>query len=104
MIARHEAQQIDRNDVWARLAAPVAPETIAWRQDGRPIQRDGRFIAPPEQQCAVPSASPAPSESAAPSGSATRTSCAPRGIASRCGPFIIIGFVRLTRCTVIDAR
>jgi hypothetical protein len=45
MIARHESQQVDRNDVWARLAAPVAPETIAWRQDGRPIQRDGRFIA-----------------------------------------------------------
>lgn len=45
MIARHEAQQIDRNDVWARLAAPVARDTIAWRQDGRPIQRDGRFIA-----------------------------------------------------------
>lgn len=45
MIARHEAQQIDRNDVWARLAAPVAPDTIAWRQDGRPIQRDGRFVA-----------------------------------------------------------
>lgn len=45
MIARHEAQQIDRNDVWARLAAPVAPDTIAWRQDGRPIQRDGRVIA-----------------------------------------------------------
>ena len=45
MIARHETQQLDRNDVWARLAAPVAPETIAWRQDGRTIQRDGRFIA-----------------------------------------------------------
>ena len=45
MIARHESQQLDRNDVWTRLAQPVAPETIAWRQDGRPIQRDGRFIA-----------------------------------------------------------
>jgi hypothetical protein len=45
MIARHEAQQLDRNDVWTRLAMPVAPDTIAWRQDGRPIQRDGRFIA-----------------------------------------------------------
>ena len=45
MIARHETQQLDRNDVWARLAAPVAPDTIAWRQDGRSIQRDGRFIA-----------------------------------------------------------
>lgn len=45
MIARQESQQLDRNDLWARLAAPVAPDTIAWRQDGRPIQRDGRFIA-----------------------------------------------------------
>ena len=45
MIARHETQQLDRNDVWSRLATPVAPDTIAWRQDGRPIQRDGRYLA-----------------------------------------------------------
>ena len=45
MIARHETQQRERNDLWAELAAPVARDTIAWRQDGRPIQRDGRFIA-----------------------------------------------------------
>jgi hypothetical protein len=45
MIARHETQQLDRNDVWSRLALPVAPDTIAWRQDGRPIQRDGRYLA-----------------------------------------------------------
>jgi hypothetical protein len=45
MIARHETQQLDRNDLWTRLAAPVDPHTIAWRQDGRAIQRDGRFIA-----------------------------------------------------------
>jgi hypothetical protein len=45
MIARHESTQVEQNDVWARLAAPVAPETIAWRQDGRAIERDGRFIA-----------------------------------------------------------
>jgi len=45
MIARHETQQLDRNDVWTRLAMPVAPDTIAWRQDGRPIQRDGRYLA-----------------------------------------------------------
>jgi hypothetical protein len=45
MIARHETQQLDRNDVWSRLAMPVAPDTIAWRQDGRPIQRDGRYLA-----------------------------------------------------------
>ena len=31
------------------------------------------------------------------------TSCGGDGINSRSGPFIIIGFVRLTRCTVIDS-
>ncbi len=32
-------------DVWARLAAPLASETISWRQDGKPVNRDGRFVA-----------------------------------------------------------
>src|SRR4029079_10952137 len=32
-------------DVWARLAAPLAGETISWRQDGKPVNRDGKFIA-----------------------------------------------------------
>jgi hypothetical protein len=32
-------------DVWARLAAPLASETISWRQDGKPISRDGKSIA-----------------------------------------------------------
>jgi hypothetical protein len=32
-------------DVWARLAAPLASETISWRQDGKPVHRDGKFIA-----------------------------------------------------------
>jgi len=32
-------------DVWARLAAPVAAEAISWRQDGKPITRDGKFFA-----------------------------------------------------------
>ena len=45
MIARHDGQPMDRTDIWARLAAPVDPATIAWRQDGRPIQREGRFLA-----------------------------------------------------------
>ena len=30
---------------WERLAAPIAPSLIAWRQDGKPIARDGRFFA-----------------------------------------------------------
>src|SRR5262249_23337974 len=37
-----------------------------------------------------------------PSGTRTRTLCAGAGINSRNGPFIIIGFVRFTRCTVIE--
>ena len=32
-------------DVWARLAAPLASETISWRQDGKPINREGKFLA-----------------------------------------------------------
>ena len=36
MIARHEAH-LDKTDVWAALAAPLPAETIAWRQDGRPL-------------------------------------------------------------------
>jgi hypothetical protein len=44
MIARHEAHT-DKTDVWAALAAPLSPETIAWRQDGRAVEREGRFYA-----------------------------------------------------------
>ena len=44
MIARHEAH-VDKTDIWSKLAAPLPPGVIAWRQDGRPIQRDGRYIA-----------------------------------------------------------
>ena len=32
-------------DVWARLAAPLPGEAISWRQDGKPINRDGKFLA-----------------------------------------------------------
>lgn len=44
MIARHESTT-DRADVWTRLAAPLPAGVISWRQDGRPIARDGRFLA-----------------------------------------------------------
>ena len=44
MIARHETQ-MDRMDIWSKLAAPLPPGVISWRQDGRPIQRDGKFFA-----------------------------------------------------------
>lgn len=32
-------------DTWARIAAPLNPDTIAWRQDGKPTTRDGKIIA-----------------------------------------------------------
>src|SRR5919108_1858269 len=44
MIARHEAH-MDRMDIWSKLAAPLPAGAISWRQDGRPIQRDGKFFA-----------------------------------------------------------
>src|SRR5919204_5319370 len=44
MIARHETH-LDKNDIWAALAAPLPAGVISWRQDGRPIARDGRYIA-----------------------------------------------------------
>lgn len=44
MIARHE-MQLDRVDLWSALAAPLPTGVISWRQDGRPITRDGRVIA-----------------------------------------------------------
>ncbi len=45
MIARHEEQQTGHADVWSKLAAPLPQSTISWRQDGRPIEREGRYIA-----------------------------------------------------------
>jgi hypothetical protein len=48
MISRQEAP-FDRtdttNDPWSALAAPLASASVAWRQDGRPIERDGSFFA-----------------------------------------------------------
>jgi len=44
MIARHDTP-LDRNDLWARLAAPLPAGVISWRQDGRAVQRDGRWFA-----------------------------------------------------------
>ena len=32
-------------DVWARLAAPLPGDAISWRQDGKPVNRDGKSIA-----------------------------------------------------------
>ena len=44
MIARQDAY-IEKTDVWTRLAAPVAHDVIAWRQDGKATVRDGRYFA-----------------------------------------------------------
>ncbi|HEY4215647.1 MAG TPA: Rad52/Rad22 family DNA repair protein [Gemmatimonadaceae bacterium] len=48
MIARTETpteSTAEITNVWARLAAPLPEGVIAWRQDGRAVQRDGRFFA-----------------------------------------------------------
>jgi hypothetical protein len=44
MIARHDTH-MDTTDIWSALSAPLPPGVISWRQDGRPISRDGRHIA-----------------------------------------------------------
>jgi hypothetical protein len=44
MIARHEAT-VEKMDIWARLSAPLPTGVIAWRQDGRAVQRDGKYFA-----------------------------------------------------------
>ena len=44
MIARHETH-MDKNDIWSKLAAPLPSGSISWRQDGKAIMRDGRWLA-----------------------------------------------------------
>jgi hypothetical protein len=44
MIARQDSY-IEKTDVWTRLSAPVAANTIAWRQDGKATNREGRYFA-----------------------------------------------------------
>jgi hypothetical protein len=44
MIARHETH-LDKVDIWSALSAPLPPGVISWRQDGRPVTRDGRHLA-----------------------------------------------------------
>jgi hypothetical protein len=44
MIARQETMT-DKIDIWSAIAAPLPPTAIQWRQDGRPVVRDGRHIA-----------------------------------------------------------
>jgi hypothetical protein len=44
MIARHEST-VEKNDLWSELSAPLPTGVISWRQDGRPVQRDGKYFA-----------------------------------------------------------
>jgi hypothetical protein len=44
MIARHETH-MDKMDIWSKLSAPLPSGVISWRQDGKPVQRDGKFVA-----------------------------------------------------------
>ena len=44
MIARHEVHT-EKVDVWSKLAAPLPAGVISWRQDGKPVTRDGRTVA-----------------------------------------------------------
>ncbi|HVX39866.1 MAG TPA: Rad52/Rad22 family DNA repair protein [Gemmatimonadaceae bacterium] len=44
MIARHETSS-EKTDIWTQLSAPLPADVISWRQDGRPIQRDGKYFA-----------------------------------------------------------
>lgn len=43
MIAREK--DAERMDIWARLAAALPSAAIDWRQDGKPLQRNGGYVA-----------------------------------------------------------
>src|SRR5690348_15219200 len=47
MIARNKEDAVlsERTDIWAQLAAPLPTGVISWRQDGRPVARDGKYVA-----------------------------------------------------------
>lgn len=44
MIARHEIQK-EQAEAWTQLAASLPAGVIFWRQDGRPVARDGKYFA-----------------------------------------------------------
>lgn len=44
MLPRHETR-VDKTDIWGRLSAPLPAGVISWRQDGKAVQRDGRYLA-----------------------------------------------------------
>jgi hypothetical protein len=46
MISRQETFETGTtNDPWTALAAPLPAGSVAWRQDGRAIERDGKHLA-----------------------------------------------------------
>jgi hypothetical protein len=44
MIARNETHQ-DKVDLWSKLSASLPNGVISWRQDGKPVERNGKFVA-----------------------------------------------------------
>jgi hypothetical protein len=44
MIARQDTFNT-KSEVWSGLSAPLPTGVISWRQDGKPITRDGRYFA-----------------------------------------------------------
>jgi hypothetical protein len=36
---------MDKMDIWSKLSAPLPAGVISWRQDGKAVQRDGKFVA-----------------------------------------------------------
>ena len=44
MIARHDVHT-EKADIWSRLAEPLPNGVVYWRQDGKPITRDGKHFA-----------------------------------------------------------
>lgn len=45
MISKHDVL-LDKNDIWSKLAAKLPAGAVSWRQQGKPIQRDGKWLAP----------------------------------------------------------
>jgi hypothetical protein len=36
---------MEKMDIWSKLSAPLPAGVISWRQDGKPVLRDGKFVA-----------------------------------------------------------